>query len=56
MIKEGNKQICVVVPKEIDEKLKVDAKKHNGASRNWMARKILVDYYRESNGESEANK
>lgn len=46
MIKEANIQISAVIPKEINEKLKEDAKKHNDASRNWMARKILIDYYR----------
>lgn len=46
MIRDTNKQICVVIPKWVDEKLKEDAKLHDDASRNWMARKILTDYYR----------
>lgn len=45
MIKESNIQISAVIPKEIDEKLKRDAKKAFG-SKNWMVRKILTDYYR----------
>lgn len=45
MIKDTNKQISVVIPKEINEKLKHDAKKAL-SSRNWVARKIIVDYYK----------
>lgn len=46
MIKKSNKQICIIVPKEIDEKLQEDAKKCF-SSRNWVARKILVDHYKD---------
>lgn len=47
MIKDTNKQICVVISKEINEKLKEEAKKNNDASRNWIARKILTDYFKD---------
>lgn len=52
MIKDTNKQISIVIPKSINEKLKIDAKNHDNASRNWMARKILVEYYRNKEKET----
>lgn len=45
MIKDSNIQISVVVPKEIDDKLKQDATKAL-SSKNWVVRKIILDYYK----------
>lgn len=46
MIKDSNIQICIIIPKEINEKLKEDAKTDFSNSRNSVARRILIDYYK----------
>lgn len=46
MIKDTNIQIPIIITKELNEKIIKEAKE-NFASRNWVIRKIITDYYKE---------
>lgn len=46
MVKDSNMQKTIVISKELNEKIKEEAREKE-VSTNWVIRKILTDYYRE---------
>lgn len=47
MIKDSNIQISLVIPKELNEKLKIEANKQYYGTTSQLIRKVLADYIKD---------
>lgn len=45
MIKKTNVQRCIVISKELCDKIKKEAEE-NCASFNWVVKRVMTDYFR----------
>lgn len=52
MIKDTNIQICIVIPKELNAKLKQEAKKQYYGTTSQLIRKVLADYIKDKEKET----
>ena len=47
MIKETNIQVCIIIPKELNDKLKKEAMNQYYGTKGQLIRKILADYMKD---------
>lgn len=52
MIKDTNIQICIIIPKELNDKLTQEAIKQYYGTKGQLIRKILADYMKDKEKET----